>query len=113
MIGQFAPPFGSPQGSWSVHSRAAGPNSRVWGKVYKVFRYAITSARSWSESWSSKLGMPSGLPLLINSITLASVTFFLLFRFAFLNTPFRPGPTFVSALSALWQTSQFDEKVSL
>src|SRR5579862_3536665 len=57
--------------------------------------------------------MPSGLPLLINSITLASVTFFLLFRLAFLNTPLRPGPTFVSALSVLWQTLQFEEKVSL
>src|SRR5580658_3770538 len=83
------------------------------GKIYKVFRYASTSARSCSESRSSNPGIPTGLPLLINSITVASLTFFLLAKFALLNNPFKPGPTFGSALSVLWQTSQLESNVSL
>src|SRR5579863_4267521 len=62
---------------------------------------------------SANAGIPASLPLLIISVTLASLTFFLLASVALLNRPFRPGPIFFSSLSALWQTAQLASNVSL
>src|ERR1700675_3303972 len=53
---------------------------------------------------SANAGIPASLPLLIISVTLASLTFFLFAKVALLNRPFSPGPIFFSSLSALWQT---------
>src|SRR5579862_8463796 len=55
--------------------------------------------------------MPLPPSLMIVVIT-ASLGFFLLFKAAFLYSPFSPGPTLVSVESALWHTEQLVSNVS-
>src|SRR6185312_6212790 len=79
---------------------------------YRLFRKAMTSSFSALVSTSANGGIPFP-PSLITPVTLVSFTALPLASLSCLNKPFSPGPILRSVLSELWQTEQFDSKVSL